>query len=110
VRAFSKISIIKGEWFYGNARQMPKELQWVHFAKLTEHYGATGGFLLRKNIHANNAVEFLGGYIFFKIFGRPFMVINSGKAAVDLLEKRSKIYSDRPIRFDLFRFHSSSSN
>ena len=38
-----------------------------------------------------------GGYIFLKIFGNPYLVVNSPKAAMDLFEKRSNIYSDRPV-------------
>ncbi|CAE6473296.1 unnamed protein product [Rhizoctonia solani] len=47
--------------------------------------------------------------IFLKIFGENFIVLNSAKAASDILEKRSAIYSDRlcppfgkdPTLFDL---------
>jgi hypothetical protein len=34
--------------------------------------------------------------IYFGAFGRSIVVLNSVEAAVDLLEKRSSIYSDRP--------------
>lgn len=34
--------------------------------------------------------------IYFRIFGRDYVVLNSYKAAVDLLEARGGIYSDRP--------------
>lgn len=39
--------------------------------------------------------------LFFSAFGRPWMVLNSLEAAVDLLEKRGHKYSDRP-RFVLW--------
>lgn len=31
------------------------------------------------------------------MFQTPYLVINSAKVAFDLLEKRSNIYSDRPV-------------
>ena len=34
--------------------------------------------------------------IYFSSWGRPHIVINSHDAAVELLEKRSTLYSDRP--------------
>ena len=36
--------------------------------------------------------------IYYELFGTPFVVLNSHQAAVDLFEKRSAIYSDRPKR------------
>jgi cytochrome P450 len=35
--------------------------------------------------------------VYLNIFGRPLVIINSHKVAVDLLEKRSRIYSGRPV-------------
>jgi hypothetical protein len=43
----------------------------------------------------------VGDVIFFKALGRSIVVLNSVQAAVDLLDKRSAIYSDRP-RFVMF--------
>jgi len=37
-----------------------------------------------------------GDIISFSFFGRHIIVLNSAKVAVELLEKRSSIYSDRP--------------
>jgi hypothetical protein len=84
----------KGEWIFGNARQTPTERQWVAFAQWTEKYGAeiTFFFLWLECTHTG-----LGGYVFLKIFQSPYLVINSPKAAMDLLEKKSNIYSDRPV-------------
>ena len=33
--------------------------------------------------------------IFFKLFGQPFLILNSLKRTGDLFEKRSSNYSDR---------------
>ncbi|KZT72767.1 cytochrome P450 [Daedalea quercina L-15889] len=39
-----------------------------------------------------------GDVIYIRVFGNPILVINSAKAAADLLDKRSSIYSSRPYR------------
>ncbi|TFY62373.1 hypothetical protein EVJ58_g3919 [Rhodofomes roseus] len=36
--------------------------------------------------------------IYIRVFGNPILVVNSAKAASDLLDKRSSIYSSRPYR------------
>jgi hypothetical protein len=65
----------KGEFLYGNARQIPQKKPWEFFAKLREEYGPL---------------------VFMRILNSPYVVMNSGKVAFELLDKRSSIYSDRP--------------
>jgi len=38
----------------------------------------------------------IGDVVYFKVFGRPMIVLNTLKAARDLMEKRSVNYSCRP--------------
>ena len=38
-----------------------------------------------------------GDVLSFHVFGQVIIVLNSVKAAKDLLEKRGEIYSDRPV-------------
>jgi len=38
----------------------------------------------------------LGDLVYTKVFGQTILFVNSVEVAQDLLEKRSKIYSDRP--------------
>lgn len=38
----------------------------------------------------------LGGLIYFKVFNQDIILVNSVEIAMDLLDKRSRIYSDRP--------------
>ncbi|KAG6910700.1 hypothetical protein DXG01_008744 [Tephrocybe rancida] len=40
--------------------------------------------------------SFAGDVVYLHVLGKPMIVLNSVKAAVDLLEKRSMNYSDRP--------------
>ncbi|KAG0708961.1 cytochrome P450 [Suillus ampliporus] len=62
-------------WF-GNF-SMPSSYQWLHYAKWKESYG---------------------DLIYVYILGNPIIIINSAQVAEDLLEKRSRNYSSRPIR------------
>lgn len=39
----------------------------------------------------------VGDVVYISFFGRPVIILNSAKALADLLEKRSAIYSDRPV-------------
>ncbi|KAI0632690.1 cytochrome P450 [Trametes polyzona] len=59
----------------GNVHQLPMEYQERTFAEWANHYGDV---------------------VYAKLFQRPVLVLNSLRAAQDLLEKRSKKYSSRP--------------
>ena len=86
----------KQEWLFGNARQMPTSAQWLTFAKWGEQYGEhqirTGA---SKRVETHRRFPFLGAYVFARVFGAPFLILNSAKSAIDLLDRRSTIYSDR---------------
>ena len=41
----------------------------------------------------------LGPIIYFRLFYKKIIVLNSGKVALDILEGRSAIYSDRPMNW-----------
>jgi len=70
-----------GKLISGNAHQLPNTKRWLTYAKWAETYGPV---------------------IYFRIFHKRFVVLNSAKAVVDLLENRSSIYSDRPkVNFKL---------
>ncbi|KAJ7366653.1 cytochrome P450 [Mycena albidolilacea] len=59
----------------GNFHDIPTESPWVTYMEWGRQYGDV--------VHA-------------QVFGTHIVVLNSLKAAVDLLEKRASIYSDRP--------------
>lgn len=59
----------------GNLLDMPSEQEWKTFAQWGEKYGRICSI---------------------SVFGQPMIIVNSPQIAVDLLEKRSAIYSDRP--------------
>ncbi|CAE6442861.1 unnamed protein product [Rhizoctonia solani] len=63
--------------FVGNLFSIPPDHEHIAFAKLGEQ--------LKSDI------------VFLEIFGHKLLVLNSSKAALELLEKRSALYSDRPV-------------
>ena len=88
----------------GNLRDMPKYRGWFTYQRWSREYG---GFHLvsRCFIHAALTYCVLPGsdLIRLNIFGSNIVVVNSLEAALDLLERRSSIYSDRQVarRVDL---------
>jgi len=76
----------------GNLLDIPKEFSWLSYAQLSKKYGMThlvARFLLTERIPGN--------ILSFRVFGRVIVVLNSIKASKDILERRSDIYSDRPV-------------
>ncbi|KAJ7367013.1 cytochrome P450 [Mycena albidolilacea] len=65
----------KPKLIMGNFHDIPTELPWVTYTEWGRQYGDV--------VHA-------------QVFGNHVVILNSLKAAVDLLEKRAPIYSDRP--------------
>lgn len=60
----------------GNLLDLPKDHDWVHWAKHKEVYGPISSVT---------------------VFDQTIIILNDVQAAIDLFEKRSNIYSDRPI-------------
>lgn len=65
----------KGLPFIGNVLDMPSEKEWQTFAR----WGETWGDICSVTV-----------------LGQPLIILNSAKAVIDILEKKSAIYSDRP--------------
>ncbi|KZT23364.1 cytochrome P450 [Neolentinus lepideus HHB14362 ss-1] len=59
----------------GNVHYIPQHAAWIEFNKMREKYG---------------------DMLYFHTFGRSIVVLNSARAAHDLLDKKSSIYSHRP--------------
>ncbi|KAJ7763385.1 putative monooxygenase [Mycena metata] len=59
----------------GSALQMPRSHPWLTFAEWAKTYGSI---------------------VYADVVGQPLIILNSRKAAMDLLDGRSAIYSDRP--------------
>ena len=105
----------KPEWLLGNARQMPASSQWLTFANWGKQYGKCQS--KQRSAHQtrthrpHDAFPFPGGFVFARVFGDPFLILNSAQSAIDLLDRRSTIYSDRKDSVmvnELYVSHSTS--
>ncbi|KAJ3553127.1 hypothetical protein NM688_g3783 [Phlebia brevispora] len=65
----------KGLPIIGNLLDIPKEREWLTYAKWGRDYNS--------------------GLISLNLMGTPAIIVNSAQAAYDLFEKRSSLYSDR---------------
>ncbi|KAF8914418.1 cytochrome P450 [Gymnopilus junonius] len=65
----------KQKWLTGNLHQLPRIYPWLTFASWAKTYGPV---------------------IYLRAFNKSTIVLNSGKAALELLESRSGLTSDRP--------------
>ena len=76
----------------GNIHQMPKEREWLVYAKWAEQYGDC------RLVFTVNTRPYLfqGNIIYLSALGQSIVILNTQKAAYDLLTKRSSAYSDRP--------------
>lgn len=85
----------------GNVHQLPVDYQQRKLAEWGRQYGTH-----RRQIHLNRSLTFsfavVGDVVFARFFRTPAIVLNSREAAIDLMEKRSAKYSDRP-RFILLK-------
>ncbi|KAF8635472.1 hypothetical protein AX15_000445 [Amanita polypyramis BW_CC] len=60
----------------GNLLDMPTELEWLKFTEWANRYG---------------------DIVSVSIFGQQYIIVSSAQKAVEMLEKKSRIYSDRPV-------------
>ncbi|KAF5387612.1 hypothetical protein D9615_000087 [Tricholomella constricta] len=66
----------KGLPLIGNILDMPSEQEWLTFARWGEEWGDICSVT---------------------VLGQPLIILNSAKAAYEMLDKKSPIYSDRPV-------------
>ncbi|RPD66668.1 cytochrome P450 [Lentinus tigrinus ALCF2SS1-7] len=59
----------------GSVLDIPLTYQWYHFANWSQHWG---------------------DIMSFTMFGQSYVILNSARHAVDMLEKKSTVYSSRP--------------
>jgi hypothetical protein len=84
----------------GHARLMPRTGQAEFYHEMLKSYGNYSSlsepipYLMTINSH-------IGDVIYFNALGKSIVVLNSVEAAIELLDKRSSIYSERPY-FGMF--------
>ncbi|RXW13144.1 hypothetical protein EST38_g12708 [Candolleomyces aberdarensis] len=79
----------KGRPFIGCLYQLPKVLPWEGYDKLCKEYDSD--------------------LLYMEVLGQGMLIIGSHRRAVELLDKKAAIYSDRPVfpLIDLMDFHWS---
>ena len=84
----------------GNVHQLPMDYQQRKLAEWGRKYGT----LLRVDgvVYRSTQRSFAGDVVFAKFFRTPAVIVSSKQAAIELMEKRSAKYSDRP-RFILLK-------
>jgi hypothetical protein len=78
----------------GNALDMPKDYEWIHWAKHKDIYGV---FIIHKPTPYPHAYSSKGPISSVKALGTRVIIINDLQTAIDLLDTRSSIYSNRPV-------------
>jgi len=76
----------------GNVFDIPKHSSWLAYSKLSKIHGTTPS-----SADVPLLTKMSGNILSFRLFGQVIVVLNTAKAAKDLLEKRATIYSDRPV-------------
>ena len=86
----------KGLPLVGNILDMPVEREWLTFARWGEVWGSLSFQSDPTNIcHLNTFI--LGDICSVTVLGQPIIIINSAEVACGMLDKKSAIYSDRPV-------------
>ena len=83
----------KGKPIIGNLLDMPAEEQWI---KATEWKESIGDSIILCNPPPSHHVG-TGDVVHLGIAGNHIIFLNKYEDAINLLEKRSNIYSERPI-------------
>jgi hypothetical protein len=83
----------KGLPLVGAVLDMPSEQEWITFSKWADTWGRSNG----TTSDGRHSIYYPGDICSATVLGQPIIIIGSAKVAVDLLDKRSAIYSDRPV-------------
>ena len=93
----------RGYPILGNLFDLPPNLIWEKFGAWGKQYGELFPLHLppyNSYLGANMLTDFhayIGDIIYVNVLGQEMIVLNSSKAAIELFDKRSANYSDRPI-------------
>jgi len=84
----------RGYPIIGNLLEL-REAQWLKFTDWRKKYGWFVVSILPGSISESRPIR-QGDIFYLNAAGQPIIILNSRKVAVDLLERRAGIYSDRP--------------
>lgn len=100
--------------FVGSLLHVPKDHEWLAYERMGKQYGEQGSSwhmtsgLLRIGRLTDGSVG--SDLIHLDVLGSHIIVVNSAKAANELFEKRSAIYSDRCVLLSFCLYPSFVSN
>jgi len=75
----------------GNVRDLPTKELWLAVTKMAQEFGEPFPILCNTCRPEGSA----GSVFYLNVMGQGLVFLNTSEAAVDLLEKRGSIYSDR---------------
>jgi hypothetical protein len=78
----------------GNLFDFPKTDAWLTGAQWGRTYGESPFGRIYRGFNLNN--HYAGSLVYLKVLGHPIVFSNTYEATMDLLDKRSLIYSSRP--------------
>lgn len=79
----------------GNLLDMPAEQEWLTFAQWGEKWGTR--LPAPKFAPRDLTDALLGDICSVTVLGQSLIILNSADAAIEMLDKKSSIYSDRPV-------------
>lgn len=78
----------------GNVLQIVGE-PWLKYSAWRKQYGTLIQLQVAAQMEGDH-VLYIGDIIYLNVAGQPTMVLNNSKVAIELLDRRASIYSDRP--------------
>lgn len=82
-------------FFIGNVRDLTSNQLWLRAQQWYREYGEDSYLIWWYN-WLTLSFFFIGSVVYLHVFGQGLVFLNTSEAAVDLLEKRGAIYSDKP--------------
>lgn len=79
----------------GNLLDMPTEKEWLTFTEWGKKYGEPLTYLFLIPV-GSDIVRMTGDISLVTVFGQKIFILNSAQDAIELLEKRNALYSERP--------------
>ena len=76
----------------GNFHNIPTEMPWITYTEWRKQYGAWKIF----SWPSPEMLYLSGDVVHAQVFRDHILIVDSLKAAMELFEKRARIYSDRP--------------
>lgn len=92
--------------FIGSLLHVPKDHEWLAYERMGKQYGghrSSRSALLKIPIQVLTEVGVGSDLVHLDVLGSHIIVVNSAKAANELFEKRSAIYSDRYVLYSSSR-------